>query len=370
MGLAHEQFISRLNNSNQYYIDGDFEIKGTYTHYNTPILVRDKYGECMVSPKALINGGKPNLRVAVNKAIYFYNKAIDRNKYLKRGEFAIITEFEDSRKPLLVKNEFGVCVMDTSSILKGQRPSIRTAVDKNSYFNNVLEKEFPLFFQSGWEIYSEYRGRHNGILVKCDDIIYKTTPHLLLRGSLPTIQTALNQTEVFIGRLIESLDTSKLELDKVKYVDARTPVILTCKQHGDFEGKPINILKSTGCPVCAEERKGYSLNKWIQNSKKSKLFDGFCLYIMKLDSNGETFYKIGRTFRGVSHRAYDIPYNCSILKKEYGGAKYIFNLENELLKHHSDFKYYPNVDFRGGTECFTSIDWGFVNEITNAKKTI
>lgn len=41
--------------------------------------------------------------------------------------------------------------------------------------------------------------------------------------------------------------------DKTDYVNARTPVIITCKKHGDFCKKPMLLLRGYGCNKCSEE---------------------------------------------------------------------------------------------------------------------
>lgn len=38
--------------------------------------------------------------------------------------------------------------------------------------------------------------------------------------------------------------------DKVKYVNKETPIIITCKTHGDFLQKPHNHINGCGCPFC------------------------------------------------------------------------------------------------------------------------
>lgn len=40
------------------------------------------------------------------------------------------------------------------------------------------------------------------------------------------------------------------DYSKVEYVDSRTPVIITCRVHGEFSQKPANHLFGQGCPKC------------------------------------------------------------------------------------------------------------------------
>lgn len=41
--------------------------------------------------------------------------------------------------------------------------------------------------------------------------------------------------------------------DKVNYINSKTPVIITCKRHGDFEQNPSEHLAGKGCKYCAKQ---------------------------------------------------------------------------------------------------------------------
>jgi hypothetical protein len=57
--------------------------------------------------------------------------------------------------------------------------------------------------------------------------------------------------EEFIKRAI-SVHGNKYNYDNVIYIDSNTPVIITCPEHGDFYQRPAQHLSGNGCPVCAE----------------------------------------------------------------------------------------------------------------------
>lgn len=60
---------------------------------------------------------------------------------------------------------------------------------------------------------------------------------------------------------------NKYKYNKVVYVNATTPIIITCQEHGDFSQLPSHHMSKTGCPIC---NKGIKLNKdkVISNFKK------------------------------------------------------------------------------------------------------
>lgn len=149
------------------------------------------------------------------------------------------------------------------------------------------------------------------------------------------------------------------DYDEFIYLGSRVKGKIVCPYHGVFEQLPTSHIRGSGCPICANDKGGYSLAKWIESSKSSKSFDSFKLYVIKCWNNSEVFYKIGRTFTTIGKR-FDgknrMPYNWVLLKQICGDAETIFNLENELKRKHKDYKYVPKIEFKGMYECFSKID--------------
>lgn len=58
-----------------------------------------------------------------------------------------------------------------------------------------------------------------------------------------------NNTEGFIKKA-ETMHGDAYDYSKVEYVDCSTAVIITCKEHGDFEQRATNHLQGKGCPQC------------------------------------------------------------------------------------------------------------------------
>lgn len=66
--------------------------------------------------------------------------------------------------------------------------------------------------------------------------------------SRKTIEKFIAQAKAFHG--------DKFTYEKVKYISSRTKVIVTCRQHGDFEVSPHNLIRKKSCPGCASESRG------------------------------------------------------------------------------------------------------------------
>jgi Zn finger protein HypA/HybF involved in hydrogenase expression len=60
-------------------------------------------------------------------------------------------------------------------------------------------------------------------------------------------------TEEYI-QAAKEIHGDRYKYDDLNYVNAQTPVKITCKKHGDFLQKPSNHLSGQGCPKCSESR--------------------------------------------------------------------------------------------------------------------
>lgn len=67
-------------------------------------------------------------------------------------------------------------------------------------------------------------------------------------------------TEEFIREALR-VHGDKFDYSLTRYVDASTPVRITCPKHGTFEQRPSDHLRTTGCPTCGIESTGSRLRK-------------------------------------------------------------------------------------------------------------
>ena len=58
-------------------IQPELILVGEFTTLGSNVVVRDKYGECAVVAKGLLRGRKPSVISAVNKDVYTKNKFIE-----------------------------------------------------------------------------------------------------------------------------------------------------------------------------------------------------------------------------------------------------------------------------------------------------
>lgn len=171
-------------------------------------------------------------------------------------------------------------------------------------------------------------------------------------GSIQQGQGKSLGREEFIERS-KKLHDNKYIYEKVIYKTRRDKVIITCPIHGDFITTPEVHLKGCNCPICSSS--GWDKHSWIQickNNKSSKP----CVYIIECYNDKERFFKIGRTMRSIKDRFLRpsvMPYNYKLIKQFFGNPDEVFNLEIKLHRLNKKFKYFPEIQFPGSTECFS-----------------
>lgn len=73
-----------------------------------------------------------------------------------------------------------------------------------------------------------------------------------------------SNAEDFINKAIK-VHGDKYDYSKVNYINNKTDVLITCKEHGDFYQSPHNHLQGKGCPFCKESH--------LENVVKQSLFE-------------------------------------------------------------------------------------------------
>ena len=61
-------------------------------------------------------------------------------------------------------------------------------------------------------------------------------------------------TESFKNKA-KKIHNKKYDYSKVKYLDSKTKIIITCLEHGEFEQRPNDHLQGKGCSMCSGTKK-------------------------------------------------------------------------------------------------------------------
>jgi len=100
----------------------------------------------------------------------------------------------------------------------------------------------------------KYKGSKKPITILCathGQFEQLATSHLNDKQNCPncSIRATSNTTD-FIRKAKQIHPLQKYNYDKTHYLNARTPVIITCVIHGDFQQKPNDHLSGYGCSKC------------------------------------------------------------------------------------------------------------------------
>lgn len=149
------------------------------------------------------------------------------------------------------------------------------------------------------------------------------------------------------------------DYSKVKYVNCKDKVIITCQFHGDFLQSPImHTNKGTGCRLC-NVTGGYS-HKWFKEHPENTFLPAI-IYLVKISNATQSCYKIGITKKSVDNR-FNATKNMGLVVetiKIFNTTLYkAFETEQRILRSVLYLLEKPNnLDIRGGeTECFIAND--------------
>ena len=113
---------------------------------------------------------------------------------------------------------------------------------------------------------SAYKMKIHCNICGCD---FEQTPnkHLLGRGCPECGGTKVWDKDKFVKET-EKIFPKQFSFDETNYVNQRTPLIVTCKKHGNIEVIPKTFLKGCGCPYCKEEKNKKIADSFEERARK------------------------------------------------------------------------------------------------------
>lgn len=222
----------------------------------------------------------------------------------------------------------------------------------------------------------EYKGNNYKVKIKCKQHgIFEQTFHNHSQGQgcpicrLESIGNSSRKTTEYFVEKAKLYHGDTYDYSLVKYKNAKNKVSIRCYKHGVFQQTPDNHLQGQGCSYCGRIKTtnsqkinptGWRAEDWERQAKESKYFHSFKVYVIRCWSDNEEFYKIGRTYTSIKRRFKQIklmPYNYEVIKElTFENANDCYNKEIELKRLHKEFKYLPEIKFKGKHECFYKID--------------
>lgn len=137
------------------------------------------------------------------------------------------------------------------------------------------------------------------------------------------------------------------------YLRAAKKIKIICKKHGVFLQTPNHHLNGQGCQMCANEKpgQGWSRAGFVEvcGNRVAKT------YLVRLYSDSESFYKVGITCKSIKARFHGSKYNVEIISHIESSPERVFDIEKMIHRKLKKFKYTPDINFGGMTECFSEL---------------
>lgn len=103
----------------------------------------------------------------------------------------------------------------------------------------------------------EYKNNRTPVEIICPEhgsFWQRPGEHLTRRRGCPKCRGGVRYTrDEFIEKARELFPD--YDYSQVEYVNASTPVLITCPIHGEFEKKPVDVLRGHGCTQCGYRRR-------------------------------------------------------------------------------------------------------------------
>lgn len=155
-------------------------------------------------------------------------------KFPDRKDVIKILAVCENIRYFLVEDRYGVCKISSCNLLKGKLPSINTALNRTEYFKNKLKEYNTSYAQGLFEIIGEYISAHSKLIIKDKFGLLSCTPdRLLYLNSAPSIKSAVDSQQYWVNTVRDKYDNLYDYID-CEYTGSSQIVGVICKEHGVF----------------------------------------------------------------------------------------------------------------------------------------
>lgn len=222
----------------------------------------------------------------------------------------------------------------------------------------------------------EYKNNHEKVLIACPDhgeFLQSPWGHIsgygcnLCRHEFVADLQRLTLEE-FVSRSRKT-HGNRYGYSRSAYINSREPILIECRDHGEFWQLPAFHIRGSRCPKCANESMaGFSRQKYIKtcNEKHGGMSS---LYIVRMFGGDESFFKVGISVQSLASRfSGKSPYAIEELAVLSEEAAFVWDLETQLHRLLADRSYTPSIRFDGDTECFSEIPSRVMRMVCGAKE--
>ena len=245
--------------------------KTEYVNSKTKVcIICPEHGEFWQTPSNHLNGdGCPKCHYVKlhEKFKKTTNNFIKKAKEIHgdRYDYSKVEYVNNSTKVCIVCPEHGEFWQTPIEHLKGCGCNKCAIVKKQEKFSSNNQE----FIKKAIEIHGdkydyskvEYKNNHTKVCIVCPEHgeFWQTPNAHLSHNSCPKCKglkisiSKTKNTDYFIKEA-KKVHGDKYIYSKVKYISAKTPVIIICPKHGEFIQTPDKHLYGNGCPKCANQQ--------------------------------------------------------------------------------------------------------------------
>ena len=337
-GLSNtKEFIEK---SKEIHGDAYDYSKSNYIKSNEKvIIICEEHGEFEQTPSNHLNG-QGCYKCGYNMYIFSNNDFINKAKEIHNDKY-------DYSKTNYTKMNAKVTIICKKHGNFEQTPSNHIThkqgckICANNYLSNTtefIEKAIPIHKDKYDYSKVNYVNNHTPIIIICKEHgEFMQTPQTHLSGcgcNICGIESMKTKRKTETTDFIKNANikhNNKYDYSKMNYINARTKIIITCKEHGEFEQLPDSHLRGCGCIKCSGnglsntkefiekaipihgDKYDYSKSNYIKSNKK-------IIIICK---------KHGEFMQTPANHLYG--YNCNICNSNYSKKQiYWLNLLSKI----------------------------------------
>lgn len=280
----------------------------------------------------------------------FLERLTEKNEHYGNGEFEVLSI--EKYPFILVETKYGKCLPRRGDLMRGNLPSITTALDKNEYCINQFKEKRDFLYD-----YSllEYKTQKDTVKIICSKHgIFKQSPDSHKKG-IGCWKCGSEKNRIQISEIKDRLDSATIEkFTLIGDENLSSYVIFTCELNHSYKQKIADKINGNGCPVCANITRALYFEK-NTDSKDIHSIEHY-LYLFKVGEEDFSFYKIG-VAKNIKKRIYylkkDLDCDVEVLYSKKMSIFQAYTLEAFYIDLFKDFRYHHPTNFGGVTECFT-----------------
>lgn len=272
------------------------------------------------------------------------------NKKNPNRDWEILGIYQKSKEPILVRDNYGECLMRPESMLAGDNPSITSSIDKNAYCINKMTENLDTDYDYSKVNYINQKVKVEILCKKHGSFWQTPDSHKKGHGCPKCSRESVVLTKNEMLKTLEKNNFDNSIVSISKYKGSLSILSVECSNGHKYNNTYASrVYQKSGCPHC------HQLYLYVSNNIEITESINILFYILKLYNKEEYFYKIGIT-KNIIKRIKDIKskssYKVEIVYQTKLPLKEAYDNEQRFKQKYIKFKKYIEETFSGHSECF------------------